>query len=1274
MISSQQKTGASDQPNGFLLFLRGSGECARHLTSLDWERTELGAIANWPPALKQATATMLSSNVPTLLCWGSSLIQLYNAHFEFILDHYFLQAPILGIPAEQTFRSDWHAFSPLFTKALQGEASEWNQYKVKKGKHDALADCYFDISFTPIRDELGKVQGVGVTFADRTPAVQELKTLRSYKQNVDLMIHQAPVGICIVIGTPLRTIEVNDAFVEITGKQREDFFRLPYWDVNAEIRDVYEPISLRVIQTGQSYQAKEHRVTLIRNGIPETVYVDFVYEPLRDTGGQIIGLMIVAIDVTAKSTAQQVLEQTNEEMAAINEEIASANEELITTNEDLEFTQRKLHISLERLTESEHQMREMVERAPFPIGVYIGKEMRITHANQAIKDVWGKGDEVVGKMYAEVLPELADQEIYPQLDSVYSTGIPFHTRNQLVVLHIEGRPQDFYFNYSFTPLRNHEGQIYGVMNTAADVTDLYQAKQKVEQSERNFYNMIQQAPVAMCLLLGPEHTVALVNDAMIDIWGKARTEVLHRPLFEALPDARKQGLEEVMAQVYNTGIPYQAIEQPVSLIRHGVPDVVYQSFVYQPYYNADGSILGVLAISVNVTEQVTARLELERVYEQSRLAKEAASLGTFDFNVLTGILEWDRRCRELFGVTHDRPVTLEKDFKEALHPDDVDRVFWAISRAMDEERSGGIYSTVYRTITGANRQERWIKAQGKAYFDKDAKPLRLIGSVLDITDQKLHEIRIEENAEKHGRLAAIIDSTDDIIIGQTLGGYITSWNRAAERHLGYSTEEAVGKHISLIHPSSRFEEATYLASLVSEGQQVVNFETVRLDKEGNEKQLSITVSPVLDGKGQVIGSSKIARDISVQKAAEKAARRYTMRLEVLNKMIQTVAEELDLDRILQKVIAATCELTGAAFGSFFYAKKDIDGKVDLVYATSSVGTVSFTPSDIAASQAFFSGVFTDLQVNRVANTDEDPRYQLHKYLFGMPSVDFHVSSYLAVPVVSRSGEVIGGLFFGHPDPERFSSDHESLVISIAAHAAVGLDNAQLYEKVKSLNDKKDEFIGLASHELKTPLTSINGYLQILERSNQNEQHHLFLKRATLQVKKLAMLVDDLLDVSKIEAGKLKLTLVDFDLLNTIKEAIDLVALNSNKHHITFKTVAESCVVKADSHRIEQVMLNLLTNAIKYAPGKTEIEVSLLISDSEVLVGVKDFGIGIPIDKQDTIFSRFYRIEENTQNISGLGMGLFLSHEIITRHQGRIWVDSVLGRGSTFWFSLPLNSE
>jgi len=919
----------------------------------------------------------------------------------------------------------------------------------------------------------------------------------------------------------------------------------------------------------------------------------------------------------------------------------------------------------------EHLLQQIVANAPFPIGVYAGREMRIVQANQAIIEVWGKGSEVIGKTYSEVLPELKEQSIYTQLDNVFDTGKPFHARNQRVDLTIHGKLTTFYFNYSFTPLYNQQGNVYGIMNTAADVTDLVIAKQQIEHSERNFRNMILQAPVAMCLFLGPLYKIASANVAMLEIWGKTEEEVIGRPVFQVLPDTREPELEKAIAKVYLTGEPYHAVERPLKMQRAGKSEKVYQNFVCQPYRGSDGEVLGILAISVDVTAQVIARQELERLYKQVSLAKEAAELGTFDMDLATGKLEWDARCRELFGIKEDRPIDYERDFVQGLHLEDRGRVLAAIDEVIGKDSGNGEYDVIYRTLGADDEKLRWIRAKGKVYHDEQSKNSRFIGSVLDVTDQKYSELRSRIVFEKQARLAAIVDSSDDIIISKQLDGTITSWNASAERMFGYTSEEAIGQHISLIIPQNRLSEEAYIISRIKQGKKVDHFDTVRKAKNGTEVFLSITVSPIVDEKGNVIGASKIARDISAQVEAKETSRRYTQRLEVLNMISEAISEELDLNNILQKVTDATTQLTGAQFGAFFYNKTDEHGNSYMLYTLSGASKEAFEKFGMPRDTPIFHPTFSGEGVVRLDDVTKDPRYGKNHPHKGMPQGHLPVVSYLAVPVISRSGRVIGGLFFGHPQPAVFTAEHESLVTAIAAQAAIGIDNAMLYEKVRELNDKKDEFIGLASHELKTPLASINGYLQILSRLVKDLNAQKFLGKASMQVRKLTSLVNDLLDISKIEAGKLKLTVASFDLREIIEEAMDLIRNSTESYEIVLTEAPETCMVNGDSQRIEQVVVNLLSNAIKYSPGKNKVEVKILKHADRALVAVKDEGLGIAEDKIKNLFSRFYRIDEATPNISGLGIGLYLSHEIISRHQGNIWVESQFGKGSTFWFSLPI---
>jgi len=226
---------------------------------------------------------------------------------------------------------------------------------------------------------------------------------------------------------------------------------------------------------------------------------------------------------------------------------------------------------------------------------------------------------------------------------------------------------------------------------------------------------------------------------------------------------------------------------------------------------------------------------------------------------------------------------------------------------------------------------------------------------------------------------------------------------------------------------------------------------------------------------------------------------------------------------------------------------------------------------------------------------------------------------------------------------------------------------------KDAEAKKDEFISIASHELKTPLTSIKAYLQILRRSVGDDNKKFledFIGRSQVQVNKLNDLVTDLLDVSKIESGKLKFNKKVFNFKMLLHNTIDIIRQTNEDSNIVI-TGDEDVDVFADEMRIEQVLINYLTNAIKYSPDNKEVHVSTYVQDHYLFVKVKDFGIGIPPEKKDQIFAKFYRAEDNSTRFQGLGIGLYICSEIIKRHEGTYGVESELGKGSVFYFSLPV---
>lgn len=244
-------------------------------------------------------------------------------------------------------------------------------------------------------------------------------------------------------------------------------------------------------------------------------------------------------------------------------------------------------------------------------------------------------------------------------------------------------------------------------------------------------------------------------------------------------------------------------------------------------------------------------------------------------------------------------------------------------------------------------------------------------------------------------------------------------------------------------------------------------------------------------------------------------------------------------------------------------------------------------------------------------------------------------------------------------------------------SALSLEFNNLMDQIILSNQKKDEFIGIASHELKTPLTSIKAYLQMLTLVENEQPKITYVQKAEDNVNKLQKLILDLLDVSKIQAGQLQLEIKKFNIDELINDCINDMQMTNTKHTITRIGTAMGQMVYADRHRIEQVLINFLSNAIKYSPVATEIIVETKRSDSAVIVKVQDAGIGIPAADHSKIFDRFYRVPGDAMGISGFGLGLYICSQIIKRHKGKVWVESKEGKGSSFYFSLPAaqaNSE
>jgi PAS domain S-box-containing protein len=502
------------------------------------------------------------------------------------------------------------------------------------------------------------------------------------------------------------------------------------------------------------------------------------------------------------------------------------------------------------------------------------------------------------------------------------------------------------------------------------------------------------------------------------------------------------------------------------------------------------------------------------------------------------------------------------------------------------------------------------------------------------------------------RLAAIVASSDDAIISKDLNGIVTSWNDAAERIFGYSAEEMIGRSIRTIIPDNRQNEEDTTLATIRRGDKVDHFETVRRRKTGELITISLTVSPVRSTDGQIIGASKIARDITHLKAIE--AERFRLLEETasitktLNEVGATVASDLERTSMVEAVSDAATELTGAEVGGFFYNVRDDTGEP----------------------------TFPGTGVLRSDDITQDPRRGPNIPHRDMPRGHLPVRSYLAVPVKGRVGKVIGGLCLGHSDVGRFSSHHERLAVGIAQWASVALENARLYQNAQEASRLKDDFLASLSHELRTPLNAILGYARIVRSGIIGpHKHDKAIETIERNANALAQIVEDVLDVSRITSGKMRLNVQPVDLPDVVEAAIDAVAPAADAKGVRVETVLDpgASPISGDPDRLQQIFWNLLTNAVKFTPRGGKVQVRLECINSHVEIAVSDTGVGIAPEFIPHLFERFRQADTGTtRERGGLGLGLAIARQLVEMHGGTIDVSSAgRDRGATFRVNLPL---
>ncbi len=431
--------------------------------------------------------------------------------------------------------------------------------------------------------------------------------------------------------------------------------------------------------------------------------------------------------------------------------------------------------------------------------------------------------------------------------------------------------------------------------------------------------------------------------------------------------------------------------------------------------------------------------------------------------------------------------------------------------------------------------------------------------------------------------------------------------------------------------------------------------------------------------------------------AETKLREQTEVLETIYRIGQIVSAELDQQKLVQAVTDAATELTGAQFGSFFYNVFNEDGGSYMLYTLSGIPRQAFAKFPMPRATHLFGPTFRGEGTIRIADVRKDSRYGKMPPYNGMPPGHPPVTSFLAVSVISRSGEVIGGLFFGHSEKGVFTERHERIVEGLAVQTAITMDNARLYEKAqKAVKDHekllaseqearrqaevasrtKDDFLGLLSHELRTPLNAILGWTRMLSSGQLDEKGFARAAETIDRNAKLqARLIEDMLDVSRIISGKLRLDAQPVDLTTVINSAIDTLRPAADAKNIRVYVVLDfgAGMVLGDPVRLQQVVWNLLSNAIKFTPKSGSVQIQLERVNSHVEISVSDTGAGIDKEFLPFVFDRFRQGDSTSSKThGGLGLGLSIVRHLVELHGGTVEAGNREDRsGACFIVKMPV---
>jgi PAS domain S-box-containing protein len=841
-------------------------------------------------------------------------------------------------------------------------------------------------------------------------------------------------------------------------------------------------------------------------------------------------------------------------------------------------------------------------------------------------------------------------EIWHIIDSMFdgvmkgkAVGFP----DFMLPLNRNGFVEKCYFDFSYSPIRKDDGEVGGVLVTVIETTNKKKAEDDLKESNHRFRNTVKQAPVGITILRGPQYIVEMANDAYLQLVDRKEAEFVGKPLFDGLPEV-EESVHHLLDNVLNTGVPYHGNELPIPINRYGKQEIFYFDFLYHPLKEEDGNISGVIVTVTEVTEKVQARKKTEQNEQRLNIVVEASELGTWELNLKTRAPQYSKRYLEIIGGYKEDIKLTHDQLLHHLHPDDV----VVREKAFTEAVATGHLSYESRLIW-SDKSIHWVQARGKVFYDAENRPEKMVGTIRDITNEKLYSQTLEASEQRFRDLIMQSPVAKAILKGKD--HIIEMANEALLKDIWRKSEnEVLGMKILDVFPELREQStARLLDEVYSAGKKFTQKESlISLNgKDGLRKYyVDIEYAPVFYADKKISGIKITAIDVTEKVEARK-------KIEESEKRFRSLAESLP------QLVWETDEKGNSLFASHRWEEY-----------------TGMTPGGEAEWKAI---IHPD-------DFDENAKIWMHSLATGdlyrcdvrirNKYGDYRWHRIIGEPVFDKENRIVKwvGAFTDIHTEKAFTQELEKQV----AERTKELADTNI--ALARMNKELQSFAYISSHDLQEPLRKIQTFsTQIIEKESQNlsDSGKDKFRRMQNSAKRMQTLIDDLLTYSRTSSLEGKFENVNLNKI--IEEVKDDLKEELQQKHATID-VHEVCDANIIPFQFRQLLFNLVNNSLKFSNPNVapRIEIKSKLARGAELkndklekelkychIRIADNGIGFEQQYSDKIFEVFQRLHGKSQ-YDGTGIGLSIVKRIVENHNGIITARGELNKGATFDIYIP----